>query len=225
MTHLNLWGRLKLLAVEPRQFVQWALHSTIGSAIKHNIWYYLLLMAISLSATVFLQFALQAPKNETWFFIAFFVFGIPVGIAFSFFLLPLIWRLLFWITGGKGTYERLVVMQMYLATYAGLLLLPLTVIQLILSAIAFALSSFNLAMGIEVVGLIILIPLMIWYFILHLVGFSEAEKVTKLRVFGTMCLMFFAGLILFLIFFLLLMIVGVGMFMIATSEVLVPPVG
>ncbi len=225
MTHLNLFGRLKLLAVEPRQFVQWALHSKIGEAIKHNVWYYLLLMAITLPASLFLQYALQPPKIGPLYFVAFFVFGIPVGIAFSFFLLPLIWRLFFWITGGKGTYERLVVMHMYLATYPGLLLLPLTAIQLILSVIAFALSSFNLAMGIEVVGLIILIPLMIWYFILYLVGFSEAERITKLRVFGTMCLMFFAGFILFLVFVLLLMIVGVGMFMAATSKGLVPPVG
>lgn len=225
MIHLNLLERLKLLAVEPRQFVQWALHSTIGEAIKHNIWYYLLLMAVSLPASIFLQFALDQPKQGSWFFIAFFVFGIPVGIAITFFLLPLIWRLFFWITGGKGTYEKLVVMNMYIATYIGLLLLPLSVIQLILSAIAFASSSLSMVIGIEIGALILAIPIMVWYFIVFLVGFSEAEKVTKLRVFGTMCLMFFAGLILFLVFVLLLMIVGVGLFMAATSEVLVPPVG
>ena len=224
MMHLNLWQRLKLLAVEPRRFVQLVLHNTIGDAIKHNVLYYLLLMVISLSATVFLQYALQPPKNSPAFFIAFFAVGIPFGIAFAFFLLPLIWRLFFWMTGGKGTYQKLVVMNMYVATYMGLLLLPLSLIQLILSAIAFASQSFNMAMGIEIGGLIIGIPLMVWYFILYLVGFSEAEKVTKLRAFATMCLMFFAGLILFLIFMLLLMIVGIGFFMAAAGKGLVPPV-
>ena len=224
MMHLNLWQRLKLLAVEPRRFVQLVLHNTIGDAIKHNVLYYLLLMVISLSATVFLQYALQPPKNSPAFFIAFFAVGIPFGIAFAFFLLPLIWRLFFWMTGGKGTYQKLVVMNMYVATYMGLLLLPLSLIQLILSAIAFASQSFNMAMGIEIGGLIIGIPLMVWYFILYLVGFSETEKVTKLRAFGTMVLMFFAGLILFLIFMLLLMIVGIGFFMAAAGKGLVPPV-
>ena len=224
MMHLNLWQRLKLLAQEPRRFVQLALHSTIGGAIKHNVWYYLLLMVISLLATTFLQYALESPKHPAVFFIILFVVGIPFGIAFAFFLLPLIWRLFFWMTGGKGTYQKLVVMNMYVATYMGLLLLPLSLIQLILSAIAFASQSFNMAMGIEIGGLIIGIPLMVWYFILYLVGFSETEKVTKLRAFGTMVLMFFAGLILFLIFMLLLMIVGIGFFMAAAGKGLVPPV-
>ena len=224
MMHLNLWQRLKLLAQEPRRFVQLALHSTIGGAIKHNVPYYLLLMVISLSASLFLQFALQTPKDDMIFFIAALGFGIPFSIAFAFFLLPLIWRLFFWMTGGKGTYQKLVVMNMYVATYMGLLLLPLSLIQLILSAIAFASQSFNMAMGIEIGGLIIGIPLMVWYFILYLVGFSETEKVTKLRAFGTMVLMFFAGLILFLIFMLLLMIVGIGFFMAAAGKGLVPPV-
>ena len=224
MMHLNLWQRLKLLAQEPRRFVQLAMHSTIGGAIKHNVPYYLLLMVISLSASLFLQFALQTPKDDMIFFIAALGFGIPFSIAFAFFLLPLIWRLFFWMTGGKGTYQKLVVMNMYVATYMGLLLLPLSLIQLILSAIAFASQSFNMAMGIEIGGLIIGIPLMVWYFILYLVGFSETEKVTKLRAFGTMCLMFFAGLILFLIFMLLLMIVGLGFFMAAAGKGLVPPV-
>jgi len=224
MMHLNLWQRLKLLAVEPRRFVQLVLHNTIGDAIKHNVLYYLLLMVISLSATVFLQYALQPPKNSPAFFIAFFAVGIPFGIAFAFFLVPLIWRLFFWMTGGKGTYQKLVVMNMYIVTYMGLLLLPLSLIQLIVSAVAFAMSSFNMAMGIEIVTLITGIPIMIWYFIVFLVGFSETEKVTKLRAFGTMVLMFFAGLILFLIFMLLLMIVGIGFFMAAAGKGLVPPV-
>src|SRR3989344_5952932 len=166
-------------------------------------------MVISLSATVFLQYALQPPKNSPAFFRAFFAVGIPFGIAFAFFLLPLIWRLFFWMTGGKGTYQKLVVMNMYVATYMGLLLLPLSLIQLIVSAVAFAMSSFNMAMGIEIVTLITGIPIMIWYFIVFLVGFSETEKVTKLRAFGTMVL---------------LMIVGIGFFIAAAGKGLVPPV-
>lgn len=213
MKHVSFLDKLRMIVVEPRDFFKLALQDDIGEAIKQNILPYIIVLFLSLPYNIMFNLALNEKQTMAYslgFTLGFIIVGIPIGIILSVFVAPLFYRLFFWMVGGTGTYEKLVVMRIYAMTYMAWIMFPATIIFTVFSAMAL----FNKALIIPTVIIVyaITIPIGIWFIIISIVGYSETENISKLRAFGGLCLMLLAFFLLILIFvvFILLLVGGIA---------------